>query len=64
MENSRPTMSLQALICFPDQLSRRLKCAPTSIHRGVNLRDHGNAECCADFPRMTLTIAARTAIGL
>jgi hypothetical protein len=52
------------VICFPDQLGRRLKCAPTSIHRGVNLRDHGDAECCVDFPRMTLTIAARTAIGL
>jgi hypothetical protein len=27
-------------------------------------RDHGDAECFADFPPMTLTIAARSAIGL
>jgi len=32
--------------------------------RGVNLRDHGDAECCADSPHATLTIAAPTAIGL
>ena len=55
---------LAGMICFPDQLGRRLKCAPTNILRDVNLRDHGDAECFADFPRMTLTIAARTAIGL
>ena len=52
------------VIYFPDQLGRRLKCAPTTILRGVNLRDHGDAECCADSPHATLTIAAPTAIGL
>jgi len=52
------------VIYFPDQLGRRLKCAPTNILRDVNLRDHGDTGCCADFPRMTLTIAAPTAIGL
>jgi hypothetical protein len=39
------------MICFPDQLGRRLKYASTSIPRGVNLRDHGDAERYADFPR-------------
>jgi hypothetical protein len=31
--------------------------------RGVNLRDHGDADF-ADSPPMTLAIATRTAIGL
>jgi hypothetical protein len=34
------------------------------IDRALNPRDHGDAECLADFPGMTLTIATRIAIGL
>src|SRR5580692_9633473 len=48
--NSRPTTSLQAKFVSLINWAVARNVAPTSIDRCVNPRDHGDAECFADFP--------------